>query len=303
MKLDTSMIETLVDFITDRETARISKELGKPRPWTTNEIIQQYRFCNMHRENDTVTKWIAHHWRIPNDSDPDLWFAMFVARYINLPSTLIKLYYPVPWNNDRWLKVARAIIAHKEPVFNGAYIIPPTAGGDGGTTVGGPKHESIGKFFTMLWRMRDELRPIKNQLLSRYCDTLVALPGVGTFMAGQVIADLKFSRWLAMAPDWWDFAVSGPGSRRGLNRIVGRDINASWKETEWHSLLEELRAAINTHFKRSEIVETFDGQDMQNCLCEFDKYCRVLFNEGKKPKQKYPGRPKFSEGRRGGLLG
>ena len=42
----------------------------------------------------------------------------------------------------------------------------------------------------------------------------------GGFISGQIVADMKYVAPLRDAPDWWNFAVSGPGSRRGLNRVL-----------------------------------------------------------------------------------
>jgi hypothetical protein len=43
---------------------------------------------------------------------------------------------------------------------------------------------------------------------------------MGSFQSGQVLANLKYGQ-LKSAADWWTFAASGPGSRRGLNRVLG----------------------------------------------------------------------------------
>jgi hypothetical protein len=107
---------------------------------------------------------------------------------------------------------------------------------------------------------------------------LTQFDGLGSFIAAQIIADLKYMPPLDKAKDWHTFASSGPGSRRGLNRVCGRAVNESWTEDKWRAALTALQEKI----KPLEM----HAQDLQNCLCEFDKYERVRLGEGE-PKQIY----------------
>ena len=81
-------IDHAVYWITEREAIRKRREAGEPAPWTTDPILAAYRFCNVWREDDAVTRHIAWTWRDPYSDDPHLWFAMTVARLINWPDTL-----------------------------------------------------------------------------------------------------------------------------------------------------------------------------------------------------------------------
>ena len=49
-------LNRLVYFITEREAIRLKKEAGEPKPWTSDPILQQYRFCNVRRMDDKVSK-------------------------------------------------------------------------------------------------------------------------------------------------------------------------------------------------------------------------------------------------------
>lgn len=41
--------------------------------------------------------------------------------------------------------------------------------------------------------------------------------------------------------------------------------------------------------ERGHSLKWLDAQDLQNCLCEFDKYERVRMGQGR-PRSRYPGR-------------
>lgn len=259
----------LLKWIQEREKIRQLKEAGAPWPWTKDKILQIYRFCNVHREDDAVTKWIAGNWRTPNIKDPDLWFAMVVARFLNLPLSLEILGYPVPWKPRKFL----ALQKQDCNLFNAAYMIR--------SEVGSKIEYLEAKVLTPMWRLREDLRPHTGQTLQEFYNKLSERYGMGSFLSAQVVADLKYVEPLKSATDWHTFAGSGPGSRRGMNRVMGFDTDSPWKETDWHLYLMKLQQLVN-----AKLPEPLHAQDLQNCLCEFDKYERVRLGEGR-PKQKY----------------
>lgn len=70
------------------------------------------------------------------------------------------------------------------------------------------------------WKCRRSLRPRSGDTLWSFHKRLLSIRYMGGFWAGQVVDDLKFVQ-LTGARDRWDYAVSGPGSRRGLTRLLG----------------------------------------------------------------------------------
>jgi hypothetical protein len=266
-------------FIKDRHAIYERRTAGKPKPWTKDPILQQYRFCNVFRELDTVTIWIRKHWREPMCNDPDVWFAMVVARIVNWPDTLKLIDDPVPWNAKRFVQVIRNQQSASKKAYTGAYIV---------STNGSTQEKSqylADRVLTPMWQARKQLRPVASDTLSSYFDRLHEFDGMGGFMAGQVVADLKYLAPLRSASDWSTWARSGPGSRRGLARVVGRWPDARWNEKEWHETLMELMARCSKPLRG---MPEIHAQDLQNCLCEYDKYCRVKLGEGR-PRSRYNG--------------
>ena len=48
-------VQRFIAFIHEREQIRIRRERGDKFPWTTDRILLQYRFTNIHREDDRVS--------------------------------------------------------------------------------------------------------------------------------------------------------------------------------------------------------------------------------------------------------
>src|SRR5262249_50552127 len=162
----------------------------------------------------------------PHSTDPDLWFALTVARFVNWPATLAELGYPVPWNPQHFLQVLSDRKRRNEKVFTSAYMIHASKQGCKAVHL-------ATDVLTPLWEARQSLRSIVHGSLADAHQRLTQHYGFGSFMAGQVIADLKYVQPLRAAPDWSTWACPGPGSKRGLNRVLGRPVNAPWSDPEW----------------------------------------------------------------------
>lgn len=280
--------DDFVNFIRARHYVYLNRAAGKPKPWTDDFILQRYRFCNVYRELDKVTVWIAKNWRAKLAKSDDLWYWMLVARLVNNPETLTviqKLHEQRAWKFSERLFVdaIRTRMLDGEKAWGGAYIV----------STNGNKMEKASyiaeRVLAPAWSVRADVAPHKGDDLDTFCARLLKLNGVQGFIAGQVIADAKYaSPILRKAKDWDTFAISGPGSRRGLNRVFDQDIHDSWREEDWRSGLSLLREETNKKLKRDKRFQPFHAQDIQNCLCEFDKYERVRLGQGM-PRSNYPG--------------
>jgi hypothetical protein len=281
--------DRLVAFVKERQNIYERRMAGQPKPWTDDQILQSYRFANIIRENDIVTIWIADNWRSPNVMHCDLWFAMTVARLVNEPLTLAEIGFPV-LHDDTWARKGfKSVITKRRSkglrAYGAAYMLTTS-----GRTI--PKVDYHVEMLDWLWRARKILRPQNGDTLRSYHTLLGQMYGLSTFLAAQVIADLKFAKGtpLEKASDWMTFAASGPGSRRGLCRIHDESITR-WKERSeerWWNDLIRLRNDIMPKLKGTALYET-DAQTTNAMLCEWDKYERARLGEGV-PKQRYNGR-------------
>lgn len=270
-------VNDLVKFIKERENVRERKE-ARAHPYTEDPILAKFRFCNVHREDDRVTRWLRQNFYPRFSGEKDLWFAAVVARLFNYPDALIDIQdFILPFKPEKMRKLLHMRRDNGLKNFNAAYIV----------STNGVAMDKVDYIVTRvlgpLWTARKELRPLNEMELYQYHMKLTKYDGLGSFIAAQVVADLKYipSCYLYDANDWMTFAASGPGSRRGLNRVLGFNVHSKLSEGVWRHSLRELQLEVN-----EELSEPLHAQDLQNCLCEFDKYERARLGEGT-PKQLY----------------
>ena len=255
-------MDALSYWIHEREAILRRRNRGEAKPWTSDLILQKYKFCNVHREDDRVTVWIKEHWREPYEGHINMWIAMCLARMLNWPPTLEEVGFPEVWDPIRILPILQAIKARGDKVWTGAYMV---------TTSGEKIDKDIGvlKILNRIWT--EGRRPLLGDSLEVAWRGL-QVKGFGPFLAGQVVADLKYTHVLADAPDWKTWAAIGPGSMRGLNRLFGRYL---WAVINQEVAIEEMRFTKGLLDKETSLVADMHLQDFQNCLCEFDKFQRI----------------------------
>jgi len=204
---------------------------------------------------------------------------MAVARLVNWPDTLAELGYPIPWDREHLVAVVQARAARGEKVWGDAYNIS-----NAGKSL--PKVEVVASVLDKLWTRRKVLRPRPDDCLLSFYARLRDMDGFASFMAAQVVADVKQVEPLRSARDWGRFAAPGPGSRRGLNRVLGRPVDAPWHDDDaWRAALARVHEAIAPDLETIGIGRLC-AQDLQSCLCELDKFERVRLGEGK-PKRRF----------------
>lgn len=273
--------EALRHWVCEREAVRIRKDKGLREPWTDAAILAKYRFCNVRREDDSVTVWVREHIRQPFADHPNLWFMLAIARWINWPATLHEMIDGGAWPVDGAFQPANMIGTLRgreeegKKVFTGAYTInaPSTKGASKidyvANVVLGEPWKARAKVVDLL---SGRLTPASLRSIHA---ALMKFQGWGAFMAYQVVVDMRFTRLLDRAEDVSTWAAAGPGTIRGLNRLAGRRLDYPLEQYRALADMRELYATVP-----HETGVAMDFSDVPNILCETDKYLRVLNGEG-----------------------
>lgn len=274
-------LKEFIYFVNERWSIHQKRLQGLPAPWTKDEILQTYRFTNIRREDDRVTIWIKKNWLDPHSTDYDtVVFAMALARLVNLPSMLKVLGYPSRWNPERFVRLMDERREAGLTAYNNSYMINAVGATKGQSKAGYLAECVLGP----IWKNRQHLGNLARTgvALKDLQAALMSFHGFGGgFMSGQVVADIKWLPSMRKAVDWSTFAVSGPGSRRGMCWVRGMEPLPRYNENEWKGDLVTLMSNV-----RNRMPVELDAQNLQNCLCEFSKYCKVKYL-GRRAKQKF----------------
>ena len=273
-----SSVDGFYNYINERHSIYIRRSIGEAFPWTDDEILQTYSFCNVYRELDKVTVWIRENWKEPYADHPNLPFAMAVARQINWPDTLQEIGFPEHWNPERVKAIMQGRLDRKEKVYTGAYMLTGTLGG---TKV----EQTIDKILTPLY---ENPPPMHYHSLQDTWAEYLPYAGFSGFMAYEVVTDLRHSKYLENAEDIMTWANAGPGAKRGLNRIHGRPLEQTIKPNQLNAEMAELLDLASEY--GAVYLPTLEMREIEHCLCEYDKYERVRLGEGRpRAKFKYTG--------------
>lgn len=255
-------------WVQERERIRTLKDSGVPPPWTQDHKLATFRFCNVRREDDRVTRWLMANTLCYHEG---YYFPVTAAlgRWINQPKTLQKIIDEglLPYDEyPEFNKIRDLMNDLKPPVFNPAYVIP-NAG------VKTPKTNFVCNY--ALRQVADRIQECHEHLTSmrRASVWFASLNGWAGFMSNQVVVDISYTPIMKYAPDLMDFCLPGPGTRAGMAYLFGSTVPTKKEQ----SALKHIRKLIheNTGMYLS-------LSNVGNVMCEYDKYTR-----DNDPKQKY----------------
>jgi hypothetical protein len=175
-----------------------------------------------------------------------------------------------------------------ETVFTGAYMV------SGYNQMGSSdKVENVAALFDKLTANPDFLdRVLAAETLEEAYDLIRGQPGFGNFLSYQVLVDLLYpvdaydgESVLPFSPDDW--SSPGPGAQKGLKQLVtefnGFDRLAVMRWLRQHQQEEFDRLGLDFPFLETEEGDRLELSlaNIQNCLCEFYKYHKILHSNGR----------------------
>ena len=267
-------------FACERQNIFIKKLNGEPSPWTTDEILQNYKFCNSYRVNDRVSQYLLKNviYNGKKYSNDDMLFRILLFKPFNKESTwelLLDHFQDITlktFNKEKYSKVLEEAISNGVKIYNDAYIscANKAFGYD-------RKHDNhlalLDKMFN-IDKMQKKI--IKCKTMKEGFDIIKSYPLIGNFMAYQLVTDINYSEAVNWKED--EFTVAGPGSLRGIKKcfIDKGDLSNEDIIRYMYEHQDKEFKRLNLNFKRIG-NRPLQLIDCQNIFCELDKYCREAF--------------------------
>ena len=273
-------------WINERHSIYLKRDAGEQWPWTNDPILQEYKFTNVFRQLDRVTKaWTSYYEEHVDAPYTEIFRNLMVFRMFNWPLTYAALggWRKRPLHPDKMKEGLHQRRATGEQIFTGAYII----------TNNGLRESKIDLVCDAIAAANTRAASLilsirKVNTLEHATQQLATLPMVGEFIAYELVTDLRHTTVLHTARDIMTWANPGPGARRGLNRIHGRPVKHRLNRYQAIEEMQQLLTLANQLVEKH--VPELEMRDIEHSLCEFDKYMRVKLGEGR-PRSKftYPG--------------
>ena len=277
-------------FVHERQSIWHKKEVLKlVPPWTDNDILKKYHFCNVYRSLDRGSKYLIDS-ILNKDLSPSVKLFNVVAyRFFNQVGLFENIFGKSLDQQSFDFKFLENLlddkIKNKIQLFNTAYV-------------------SFGRAYNSSYRKSDKHVQIllvlkwlsnKNHIFTENLQVAVTpfhaiemlkqIHGIGDFMASQIVLDLTYTKFFTNKFTSNDFCIVGPGAVGGIRQIEGEDIPSSkmnayclrlrdLQESMFNQLKEETgKDWLAIHYKDAYCcVPYLSAMDIQSCLCEWRKY-------------------------------
>lgn len=281
-------------FATERQNIFIKKKRGEKAPWTNDEILQKYKFCNSYRVNDRVSQYLLKNviYNGKKYSDEDIIFRIILFKLFNKESTweiLIDNFDDITlktFDIDKYNKILNETREKGISIYNDAYI--SCANKAFGKEKKHENHMELLRKMFITDRIQDKI--IKAKTMKEAFDLIKEYPLIGNFMAYQLVTDINYSNVTDFSE--CEFTVAGPGSERGIKKCFISTGNLSKED-----IIKYMYDHQEEEFKRLNLKFNKIGKrplqyiDCQNIFCELDKYCREkvpnIISNRTKIKKKY----------------
>lgn len=294
----------LYDFITQRYQIHLKKDVLKETPpWTTDQVLRDFRFTNIRREHDKESKWVIEHITSnPELSYEDKLLNVILFRLYNKHETAELISMPFKfsetpdWNPEwyRGLFEAALVEDPKRVFFTGAFYTVGMKNTLKKVTKEDYAPIRILKFIRILidTDLVDIIKACSNQ--EEVYRELISYDGIGGFLGYQFYVDMTYIKEFPFSEN--EFTIAGPGCVRGLNYLFKNRDGMSYEECLFwlrDNLDRLFSKALKKDWNPKELFwdlpeedRCFNVMSLENCFCELSKYIRAKEGTGR-PRKRY----------------
>lgn len=288
-------------FAALRQDVFFNRFKGKGFPWSTDPIINQYKFTNAYRASDRVSQYliknVIYNKELPN-SPVEILFRILLFKLFNKIETweLLKSKFGEITYEDYSFKryddlLSKHFTAGKK-IYSAAYIMPSGKSYFGQER----KHSNHLRLIELIIKENTVDRLMSTKRMQEAFEILKSFPSLGDFLAYQLLVDINYSPIINFPES--EFVVPGPGAKggiskcftstAGLNNVDIIKLVTDRQEKEFDRLGLEFK---NLWGRRLQLI------DCQNLFCEVDKYARVKHPEIKGDSDRIKIKQIFKENR------
>jgi len=272
------VFDTYWKFAVKRQDVFFSRIEGNHGPWSTDPILNEYKFTNAYRASDRVSQYLIKNVIYPKRwSLEDTVFRILLFKLFNKIETWELLEHQfgevslATFDIDRYDQILENSMSAGGAIYSAAYIIPS---GSKKKYTGVRKHRFHLLLLDSLIKSKLPKRLRNSSTMEEGFHILLNVESFGRFLAYQFITDLNYSEWLDYSEA--EFVVPGPGALDGIRKCF-----TSLGDYSEPDIIKMMMEDQGIHFERLGLnFKSLWGRplqliDCQNLFCEVDKYSRV----------------------------
>lgn len=182
-------------FAYERQNIFLKKLKGESAPWTEDEILRTYKFCNTYRVNDRVSQYLLKNviYNGLEYSREDMVFRILLFKLFNKESTwelLLNNFFDITlktFDRNKYSKVLENAIQKNISIYNDAYIscANKAFGYD-------RKHDNHLALLEKIFKIdKAHLKILDAKTMEEGFKILRSYPLIGDFLAYQLVTDIN----------------------------------------------------------------------------------------------------------------
>jgi len=300
MQVRQAIFDTYWRFAAMRQEVFFNKLKNVRPPWTSDPILNTYKFCNAYRVSDRVSQYLIKNVIYDENrsqNEEEVLFRILLFKIFNKIETWEYLESKIGdyitlsnFDLEGYSNILQEAMNIGYVIYTSAYM--SCASKEFGYD---KKHQNhLALIDKMVVKDRVINRIVKAKSLEEIFHILESYPLLGKFMAYQLATDINYSEVINF--DENSFTIAGPGAERGIDKCFIDTKGKSYADViYWMTENQENEfQRLGLHFK-SLWGRPLQAIDCQNLFCETDKYCRAAFpnlkSNRKKIKAKFTATP------------
>ena len=279
----TIAFDTYWRFAYERQNVFFKKINSEGGQYTSDPILQQYKFTNVYRACDRVSQYLIKNVIYTKNklfSERDVFLRIMLFKLFNKIETCRLLEHRFDVINESTFSVTKSgdfldsEMNRGRTLYSNAYMM---ASGCKEFNVTRKHHAHLLLLELMLKHSLPE-KIIECRKMSEAYLLLLEYPLIGRFLAYQYVTDINYSEVTNFKET--EFTVAGPGARDGIRKCFSSLGGLS--EVEIIKMMTDRQEyefdRLGLPFKKLG-CRSLQYIDIQNIFCEVDKYCRVAHPE------------------------
>lgn len=273
----TIVFDTYWKFAYERQNIFMKRVQGQAYPWTSDEILKNYKFTNAYRASDRVSQYLIKKVIYSFDGDvEDVLFRILFYKLFNKIETWKYMEQKCgvinykSYSRKQYSAALQELYCSGEKLYSGAYIMASGKKEFGNLR----KFENHLDLLEMIFYDNIAIKVDTCKTLKELYDLLIGYPTIGSFLAYQYAIDINYSEICDF--DEMEFVVAGPGAKSGIKKCFS-DIGFYSESDMIRYMAERQEAEFNSRNLNFSNLWGRNLQliDCQNLFCETDKYARI----------------------------